>query len=117
MDHLTDRRFSQRCACRLVGLLRSVAWYRLKGRDDPELRHCLKVLERYPRYGYLTLHEMLKQEGRVINRKRMRSNNQDERGRGLWLRWVIATELVAFPSITRIGFSLVKKLKPLNTSD
>ena len=50
---------------------RSVAWYRLKGRDDADLRHRLKVLaERYPRYGYLTLHEMLKQEGRVINRKR-----------------------------------------------
>ena len=71
VDHLTDRRFSQRRACRLVGLPRSVAWYRLKGRDDADLRHRMKVLaERYPRYGYLTLHEMLKQEGRVINRKR-----------------------------------------------
>ena len=71
VDHLTDRRYSQRRACRLVGLPRSVAWYRLKGRDDAQLRDRLKVLaERYPRYGYLTLHEMLKREGRVINRKR-----------------------------------------------
>ena len=54
-----------------MGLPRSVAWYRLKGRDDADLRHRLKVLaDRYPHYGYLTLHEMLKQEGRVINRKR-----------------------------------------------
>ena len=71
VDHLTDRRYSQRRACRLVGLPRSVAWYRLKGRDDAPLRDRLKVLaERYPRYGYLTLHEMLRQEGRVINRQR-----------------------------------------------
>ena len=42
-----------------------------QGRDDAGLRDRLKVLaERYPRYGYLTLHEMLKREGRVINRKR-----------------------------------------------
>ncbi len=54
-----------------MGLRRSVAWYRLKGRDDAPLRHRRKVLAgRYPRYGYLTLHEMLKQEGRVINRNR-----------------------------------------------
>ena len=66
VDHLIDRRYSQRRACRLVGLPRSVAWYRRKGRYDAELRHRLKVLaERYPRYGYLTLHEMLKQEGCV----------------------------------------------------
>ncbi len=70
MDHLTDRRYSQRRACRLVGLPRSVAWYRPKGRDDAPLCDRLKVLaERYPRYGYLTLHEMLKREGRVSNRK------------------------------------------------
>ena len=79
VDQLTDRPFSQRRACRLVGLPRSVAWYRLKGRDDAELRHRLKVLaERYPRYGYLTLHEMLKQEGRVINRKRTRRVYREE---------------------------------------
>ena len=71
VDHLTDRRYSRRRACRLVGLPRSVAWYRRQGRDDAELRGRLKVLaERYPRYGYLTLHEMLKREGRVVNRKR-----------------------------------------------
>ena len=69
--HLKTRRFSERRACRLVGFSRSAAWYRLKGRDDADLRDRLKVLaERYPRYGYPTLHDMLKIEGRVINRKR-----------------------------------------------
>jgi len=67
VDHLADRRYSQRRACRLVGLPRSVAWYRPKGRDDAALRRRMKVLaERYPRYGYLTLHGMLKREGLVI---------------------------------------------------
>jgi putative transposase len=48
-----------------------VAWCRLKGRDDDALRARLKVLaERYPRYGYPTLHDMLKVEGRVIDPKR-----------------------------------------------
>ena len=71
VNHLTDRRVSQRRSCRLVGFSCAVAWYRLKGCDDADLRDRLKVLaERYPRYGYLTLHEMLKRKGRVINRKR-----------------------------------------------
>lgn len=71
VDHLKSRRFSERRACRVVGLSRSVAWYRLKGRDDGALRARLKALaERYPRYGYPTLHDMLKAEGRVINPKR-----------------------------------------------
>lgn len=71
VDHFKRRRFSERRACRLVGFSRSAAWYRLKGRDDAELRQRLKALaERYPRYGYPTLHDMLRIEGQVINRKR-----------------------------------------------
>ena len=43
----------------------------LTPRRSPDETEAVKVLaERYPRYGYLTLHKMLKQEGRVINRKR-----------------------------------------------
>lgn len=71
VEHLKSRRYSERRACRLVGFSRSAAWYRPKGRDDAALRQRLKVLaERYPRYGYPTLHDMLKTEGYVINRKR-----------------------------------------------
>jgi putative transposase len=41
------------------------------GRNDALLRTRLRALaEAYPRYGYPTLHEMLKTQGLVINRKR-----------------------------------------------
>jgi putative transposase len=71
VDHLKSRHVSARRACRIVGFSRSAAWRKLKGRDDQVLRSRLKVLaERYPRYGYPTLHDMLKIEGHVINPKR-----------------------------------------------
>lgn len=71
VEHLKERRVSERRACRLVGFSRSAAWTPLKGRNDEALRSRLKALaERYPRYGYPTLHDMLKIEGLVINRKR-----------------------------------------------
>ncbi len=44
VDHLKSRRYSERRACRLVGLSRSVAQYRLLGRDDAGLRAQLKAL-------------------------------------------------------------------------
>jgi len=54
-----------------VGLSRSVAWYRLQGHDDRALRGQLKTLaEQYPRYGYPTLHDMLRAAGHVTNYKR-----------------------------------------------
>lgn len=62
---------SVRRACRLVGMSRSVAQYRRRRRKDEALRSRLKELARkYPRYGYLTLHELLRREGLVVNRKR-----------------------------------------------
>lgn len=71
VEHLKCCRVSERRACRLAGFSRSAAWAALKGRDDGSLRSRLKVLaERYPRYGYPTLHAMLKNEGLVINPKR-----------------------------------------------
>ena len=71
VDHLTSRRVSQRRACRLAQFSRSAAWYRPRGRDDEALRQHLRALaERYPRYGYPTLHALLVAEGRVINPKR-----------------------------------------------
>lgn len=66
VEHLKDRDVSERRACRLVGFSRSAAWAPLKGRDDVRLRSRLKALaEQYPRYGYPTLHAMLKIEGLV----------------------------------------------------
>ena len=71
VEHLKSRRFSERRACRLTGFSRSAAWRPLKGRGDQDLRGRLKALaERYPRYGYPTLHDMLRAEGAVVNRKR-----------------------------------------------
>jgi len=69
--HLTSRYFSQWRAYRLLGLSRSVAWYRIKGRDIADWCNRLKALaECYPHHDYLTPHEAFKQGGRMINRKR-----------------------------------------------
>jgi putative transposase len=67
---LTRRRISsQRRACRRAGLSRSVARYRLLGRDDSALRARRRALAAaYPRYGYPTLHDRLKRQGWVIHR-------------------------------------------------
>jgi putative transposase len=71
VDYLKSRQFSERRACRLIGFSRSAAWRPLKGRNDQELRSRLKALaEQYPRYGYPTLHDMLRAQGHVINPKR-----------------------------------------------
>lgn len=63
---------SERRACRVLQLHRSVARYRsISQRDDGLLRERLQALARtYPRYGYLLLHHLLRQEGLVENRKR-----------------------------------------------
>jgi putative transposase len=62
---------SQRRACQLARLSRKAAGYAPLPNADEPLRTRLKELgERYPRYGYLMLHALLKREGQVINRKR-----------------------------------------------
>lgn len=63
---------SQRRACGLVGIARSVMAYRPRGRaGDEALRHQLTELagER-KRFGYRRLHVLLRREGHVINHKR-----------------------------------------------
>jgi putative transposase len=63
---------SERRACRLVQLHRSVARYHSQRRSNDEaLQQRLQELaQRYPRYGYLMLHQFLRREGLVVNRKR-----------------------------------------------
>ncbi len=87
VDHLVmPGMISQRRACGLVGLSRSVAQYRGTGHNDSVLRQRLKELaEQYPRYGYLMLHALLRNEGLVCNSKRnlpdlyrRRASGQDE---------------------------------------
>lgn len=64
---------SRRKACLLVGLSRASLHYQsqLPLRDAP-LKERLQVLAaQYPRYGYLMLHGLMKNEGLVTNRKRI----------------------------------------------
>jgi putative transposase len=66
--------FSERRACRLVGIGRTSARYRPANRDDEAaLRGRLRELaaER-PRFGYRRLHALLRREGIVVNHKRVR---------------------------------------------
>ena len=61
---------SERRACELVGISRSVMRYQVKAKDDDPLRTRLRELAlEYPRYGYQTLHPILQREGLVINPK------------------------------------------------
>lgn len=63
--------FSERRACRLAGLSRSVHAYRARPRDDAALRQRMRELaKKYPRYGLPLLHQLLRNEGLVVNHKR-----------------------------------------------
>jgi putative transposase len=64
--------FSERRACRLVGIGRAAARYRRTRGDDAAVRARLRDLaaER-PRFGYRRLHALLRREGVVVNHKRV----------------------------------------------
>lgn len=63
-------KLSERVACKLAGLSRTMFRYRPKLETDALLRARLKALAaQYPAYGYLLLHGLLKTEGLVVNRK------------------------------------------------
>lgn len=72
VQHLVSKgMLSERRACGLVRLSRSVARYVSCRTGDEDLRKRLRALaERYPRYGYLMLHALLKTEGLVTNAKK-----------------------------------------------
>jgi len=67
--------YSQRKASRLIGLERSAYRYQPcldKLISDQKLADQRKMLaQRYPRYGYLMLHAMLKNQGQKVNKKRV----------------------------------------------
>jgi len=64
-------RLSERKACELAEISRTGYRNHCKVIDDKPLHTRLKELAvQYPRYGYLMLHALLKQEGLVINKKR-----------------------------------------------
>lgn len=71
---------SERRACGLMEISRSVARYSSCRAKDDDLRRWLRDLaERYPRYGYLMLHALLKAEGRVVNPKKTYRLYREER--------------------------------------
>lgn len=62
---------SERRACRIVGLSRSVQQYRPLPKDDEAaIKRMKELASENRRYGYLRLHAMLRREGLVVNQKR-----------------------------------------------
>lgn len=70
---------SERRACGLIGIRRSVLRYRPRERSDDAVRARLRDLAaEHRRYGYLRLHVLLRKEGLVVNRKRTYRLYRDE---------------------------------------
>ena len=64
-------KISERRACWLLGLSRTAYRYcHVKSNDQALIARLKELAIEYPRYGYLMLHELLKREGLVMNRKR-----------------------------------------------
>ena len=62
---------SERRACRIVGLSRSVQQYQPLLKDDAAaIKRMKELASENRRYGYLRLHAMLRREGLVVNHKR-----------------------------------------------
>jgi putative transposase len=79
LEVLEDYVISERRACRLVMLHRSVCRYQAHGRDDRALRLRLKELAyARPRYGYRRLATLLQREGWLVNHKRVHRIYREE---------------------------------------
>lgn len=69
---IKEKEYSQRRACRLVGLAPKVFRYRTRRSDDGVLRTRLVALAALRRrFGYRRLHLLLKREGFKVNHKRL----------------------------------------------
>ncbi|MDJ0820302.1 MAG: IS3 family transposase [Paracoccaceae bacterium] len=68
---ISEMGLSERRACRIVGLARSVQQYRPLPKDDAAaIKRMKELASENRRYGYLRLHAMLRREGLVVNHKR-----------------------------------------------
>lgn len=69
----TETEISQRRACRLVGLSRSVLCYHsVKQQDDEALtQRLVELANERRRFGYRRLHALLRREGHDVNHKRV----------------------------------------------
>jgi putative transposase len=62
---------SERRACSLVGLRRSVWQYKSRRNDGPLVERLRQLALERPRFGYRRLWAMLRREGTLVNRKRV----------------------------------------------
>ena len=62
--------FSERRACRLVGVAVGSYRYRSRQQDEPLRTKLVELAREKPRYGYRRLHVLLQREGEVVNHKR-----------------------------------------------
>jgi putative transposase len=71
---------SERRACRIIGCVRMTVRYRSRRSNDAELRARLRALaHERRRFGYRRLHVFLKQEGFLVNHKRLFRLYREER--------------------------------------
>jgi putative transposase len=77
---MQEKNYSQRRACRLIGMDPKTYRYRSRRPDDLEVRARLKALagERR-RFGYRRLHILLRREGIVLNHKKLFRLYREER--------------------------------------
>ncbi len=69
---MSERRLSQRQACRLIGLARSVGRYQSKKVGDEVLRaKIIDLAQMRRRFGYRRIHALLCREGNKVNHKRV----------------------------------------------
>ena len=81
---INDKDYSQRRACRLIGLAPKVYRYRTRRHDDGALRARLRSLAlARRRFGYWRLYLVLRREGLLVNHKKVYRLYKDE---GLGLR-------------------------------
>ena len=77
---IQERGYTQRRACRLVGLEPKTYRYATRRPDDAVLRQRLKDLaSQRRRFGYRRLHLLLRREGLVLNRKKLYRLYREER--------------------------------------
>lgn len=77
---IQERGYTQRRACRLVGLEPKTYRYATKRPDDAVLRQRLKDLaSQRRRFGYWRLHLLLRREGVVLNHKKLYRLYREER--------------------------------------
>jgi len=71
--------FSERRACRVVGISRASARYRSRPDEAAAIRTRLRELAaQRPRFGYRRLHALLRREGIVVNHKRIERLYREE---------------------------------------